>query len=101
MMNVQTDGETLRISGIKELGAANADEFRDQARAAVAKGHKNVDLDLAETTFIDSCGLGAIIALHKTACSRQGKVRLLNPQPAVQQILDLTRMDRVLEIITR
>src|SRR5438128_5745412 len=100
-MNMETRGDTLVLSGIKELGAANADEFRDQVREALTGGHKNIEFDLAETTFVDSCGLGAIIALHKSACSRQGKVRLVNPQPAVQQILELTRMNRILEIITR
>ena len=100
-MKLEIQGDTLRVSAIKELGAAEADEFRDQIRAALADGHRNIEIDLAETTFVDSCGLGAIIALHKNACSRQGKVRLVNPQPAVQQILDLTRMDRILEIVTR
>ena len=100
-MNMESRDDTLVLSDIKELGAANADDFRDQVRAALKETHKNIELDLAQTTFVDSCGLGAIIALHKNACSRQGRLRLLNPQPAVQQILDLTRMNRILEIITR
>src|SRR5262245_58758850 len=101
MMNMETRGDTLVLSDIKELGASNADEFRDQVRAALKDNHTNIELNLAQTTFVDSCGLGAIIALHKNACSRQGKLRLVNPQPPVQQILDLTRMNRILEIITR
>jgi len=100
-MKLEIQGDTLRVSELKELGAANADEFREHVRAALGDGKKSIEIDLAETTFVDSCGLGAIIALHKAACSRQGKVRLLNPQPAVQQILDLTRMDRLLEIVRR
>lgn len=98
-MKLESHSDTLRISGMKEIGAANADEFRDQARAALKEGHKDIEIDLTETTFIDSSGLGAILALHKTARTRKGTVRLLHPQPPVQQILDLTRMDRVLEIV--
>jgi len=48
---------------------------------------------------VDSCGLGALVALHKTAAARGGVLRLINPTPPVQQILELTRMHRIFEII--
>ena len=89
----------MRVSELGELGAANSAAFRDQARAALTDSQKNVEIDLSQTTFLDSCGLGALIALHKTACSRKGTLRLLNPQPPVQQILELTRMHRIFEIV--
>ena len=98
-MKMQIQGDTLRISGIKEIGAANANAFRDEARLAMTEAQRNVEIDLSETTFIDSCGLGALIALHKTACGRKGVLRLLNPPPPVQQILELTRMHRIFEIV--
>ena len=40
-----------------------------------------------------------LISLHKTACSRQGSLRILNPTPGVLQILELTRMHRIFEIV--
>jgi anti-sigma B factor antagonist len=99
-MKVQLQGDTLTITGIKELAAANAQTFRDQVRAALRDEQKNIEIDLSQTMFIDSCGLGALVSLHKTACSRQGQVRLLNPTPPVNQILELTRMHRIFAIIT-
>ncbi len=98
-MKVQMQGDTLTITGIKELGAANSNSFRDQVRAALRDEHKNLEIDLSQTMFVDSCGLGALISLHKTACSRNGLVRLLNPTPPVHQILELTRMHRIFEIV--
>lgn len=100
-MKVQVNGETLSITGLKELGAANANSFRDQVRAAMTEAQKIVEIDLSQTMFVDSCGLGALISLHKTACSRNGLVRLVNPTPPVQQILELTRMHRIFEIAKR
>jgi len=97
-MKMQSEGETLRISEVIELGAANANAFRDEARAALSDGQKHIEIDLSQTSFIDSCGLGALIALHKTACARKGALRLLHPQPAVQQILELTRMHQLFQI---
>jgi anti-sigma B factor antagonist len=99
-MKTEIQGETLRISELNELGAANWNEFRDRARAAMTPKQKNIDVDLSKTLFLDSCGLGALISLHKTACSRNGAVRLLHPTPSVQQILELTRMQRLFEIVS-
>ena len=98
-MTVQTQGETLRVGGVQELGATDANEFRDEVRRTLTNGLKNIEVDLSQTIFVDSCGLGALIALHKTACSRGGTLRLLNPVPSVLQILELTRMHRIFEIV--
>lgn len=100
-MKASGNGETLNISGIKELAAANANSFRDQVRATLSEAQRVIEIDMSETMFVDSCGLGALISLHKTACSRNGLVRLLNPTPPVQQILELTRMHRIFEIVKR
>ena len=98
-MKTQVRGDTLEISEVKELGAANANVFRDDARKAMTNGQRNIDIDLSQTRFVDSCGLGALIALHKTACDRKGRMRLVNPTAPVQQILELTRLHRILEIV--
>jgi len=97
-MKIEKKGEVLRISELAELGAANANAFRDEARAALGEDQKYVEIDLSNTDFIDSCGLGALIALHKTACPRKGTVRLVNPRPSVQQVLELTRMHQLFQI---
>ncbi|MGZ8898980.1 MAG: STAS domain-containing protein [Limisphaerales bacterium] len=98
-MKVESQGETLNVSGIKELGAANSQLFKDEVKGAFGELQKNIEIDLSETMFVDSCGLGALISLHKTTCNRNGIVRLMNPTPPVQQILELTRMHRIFEIV--
>jgi anti-sigma B factor antagonist len=100
-MNIRLEvhADTLCVGGIKELSAVNANAFRDQIRDALSHPQRNVEIDLSATTFVDSCGLGALISLHKTACSRNGVLRLINPAPPVQQILELTRLHRIFEII--
>ena len=97
-MKMQSEGETLRISEVTELGASNANAFRDEARAALTDSQKHIEIDLSQTSFIDSCGLGALIALHKTACARKGALHLVGPKPSVLQILELTRMHQLFQI---
>lgn len=98
-MKMQVHGNTVLVAEIKELRAANANGFRDWVRSSMAGGQKNIDVDLSQTMFIDSCGLGVLVALQQIARGKQGAVRLLRPPPLVQQILELTRMHRIFEIV--
>ena len=98
-MKLQNNGDTLRASAIAELNAANANALRDETRRVFGQTQRNIEIDLSQTTAVDSCGLGALVALHKTAAARGGVLRLINPTPPVQQILELTRMHRIFEII--
>jgi anti-sigma B factor antagonist len=98
-MKIQHQGTTLLISELPELNAANAGGIRDAVRAALTPQSTTLDIDLSETHFLDSSGLGALIALHKTVATRQGTVRILKPTPTARQILELTRLHRVFEIV--
>lgn len=98
-MKMQIQGDTLHITEVKELDVANSSNFRNQTREALTEAQKNIEIDLSQTLLLDSCGLGTLISLHKITCSRNGAVRLLNPNPSVRQILELTRMHRIFEIV--
>jgi anti-sigma B factor antagonist len=100
-MNIRlsVQGDTLNVQGVRELNFANAGAFRDQVRSAMSEAMRNIEIDLSEATFMDSSGLGALITLHRAAFSRNGLVRLLNPGAQVRQILELTRMRRIFEIV--
>src|SRR5215471_4916404 len=99
-MKIVNDRDTLRVSAVKELGAANSTAFRKWVRDGLAAGcQHNIEIDLSETQLVDSCGLGALLALQKTATARGGRLRLCNPQPPVQQVLDLTQLGQIFEIV--
>lgn len=98
-MNIQTNPQTLEVSGLKELVAANAGQVRDAIRAELKPTHTALNLDLSGMTFLDSSGLGALISLHKSLRTQNGTVRLLKPTASVNQILELTRLHRVFEIV--
>lgn len=97
-MKFESRNHVLRVSGLQELNASNAAAFRDQARAALQPAHHQLDIDFSEVRFLDSSGLGAMIALHKTMVARNGHVRVVSPLAQVQQVLELTRMHRIFEL---
>ena len=91
--------QTLLVTGLLELVAANAGQIRDAIRAELKPAHTELVLDMSGMTFLDSSGLGVLISLHKSLRQQNGTVRLLKPAPSVHQILELTRLHRVFEIV--
>ena|SRR6185503_19159551 len=104
-MNIHRQNGTLTILGLRELSAANAHSFRDEASAALHPHLEAVEVDFSEAGLVDSCGLGALVSLYKAAnhVNDNGGVvlRLLNPTPPVQQMFELTRMHHLFEIVRR
>ncbi len=97
-MIIKWDLDALRISGVRDLNAANAFVLEKMVSAARTSNTKHIELDLSETFALDSSGLRALIALRNAAERPGGVVRLVNPTPLARRILELTCLHRVLEI---
>ncbi|MBV7408809.1 STAS domain-containing protein [Maritimibacter sp. DP1N21-5] len=76
------------------IDAAVAIQFKDQMRALIDGGPDRIVLDLSRVGFIDSSGLGAIVASMKQAATPQ-RLELAGLTRNVQKVFSLTRMDRV------
>lgn len=93
----EDDGVTIRVEE-KRLDAAIATAFKDKVRNLVALGGSRVTLDLTPVDFMDSSGLGAVIAIFKSM--PQGRSLVLSGlSPNVERVFRLTRMDRVMTIL--
>jgi anti-sigma B factor antagonist len=98
-MQITEQENTLEVTGIGDLSLECAAAVRDEIRNRFKDGLKTISIDLSTTEFIDSSGLGALVALQKTAAQRGGGLRILRPNPKTLQILELTRLHRVFEIV--
>jgi anti-sigma B factor antagonist len=91
-----TDARTtvLRPSGRLNMVAAPA--FKYLVEETVAGGATRIVVDLADVTFIDSSGLGALISGLKATRQAGGDLRLAEVPEQVMTVLRLTNLDRVL-----
>lgn len=78
------------------LDASIAIEFKETFRALTAHGG-DVILDLRDIEFLDSSGLGAIVAVYKALGSGRS-MALAGLQPPVEKVMALTRMNAVFAI---
>ena len=52
-------------------------------------------LDLSNVTFVDSTGLGALFSLWSAARSKSCQLEIVNPNPRVQKLVSLSRLDQL------
>ena len=99
-MNLETsDSGDFQIVTVREprIDAAIAIRFKDSMREATATNMPHVVLDLSEVEFVDSSGLGAIVAAMKQLGSTR-RLDLAGLTPTVARVFRLTRMDSVFTI---
>jgi anti-sigma B factor antagonist len=91
----QVEGDYLVVSlRDKRLDAVIAVSFREALLERIEQGQHKIVLDLSNVGFLDSSGLGAVVAVLKQL-GQQGCLYLCGVTPAVMAVLRLTRMDRV------
>ena len=59
---------------------------------------KNVILDLGKVGYMSSAGLRALLLGQKTANSKGGTMKVINVQPAVMQVFNMSGFSKVLTI---
>lgn len=92
---------TLQIVKVEStrIDAAVAIEFKDAMRATTDNDIPTVILDLSKVEFIDSSGLGAIVASMKHL-GQARKLVLAGLTPTVEKVFRLTRMDSVFGVFS-
>ena len=92
------DLQIVTVNGMR-IDAAVAIEFKDAMRNATDTASPTVILDLSTVDFIDSSGLGAIVASMKHMGQERSLV-LAGLTPAVEKVFRLTRMDSVFGVFS-
>jgi anti-sigma B factor antagonist len=84
------------LSVVGELDLASSPEFRETLGELMGTGHRDVRLDLADTEFLDSSGIGTLLWAHHRLEAVGGHLTLANAHGTVARTLRLTGVDRVL-----
>jgi anti-anti-sigma factor len=79
--------------------SAGADLERLRA-AAFKRCHDLLLLEISAADTIDAAGLSFLLALHDCAKRRGGTLAILNPSPWAEEILRITQLNSVLQILT-
>jgi anti-sigma B factor antagonist len=93
----QTSGVSLVVlQGDLDMGTA--DQVKRTLMELVQKGQSKLVVDLAGVSYIDSSGLGALVAAMKQARGVGGNLKLCGLQDDVRSIFEMTRLIKVIAV---
>jgi anti-sigma B factor antagonist len=108
-VRVEGDVSIVKLSGEYTIGAGglmhpldlrghHLPDLGETLRAVLDRGGRRIVLDLDQVTFLDSAGLGDLIAWRKRTVQAGGDLLLLRPTGKVRELLVMLRLDRVFRI---
>jgi len=72
--------------------------LRDRVNELLEAGHREFVLNLANVPYIDSFGLGQLIAIWTSIRSKSGQMTLLRPTDHVRRLFQITKLDTVFHL---
>jgi anti-sigma B factor antagonist len=89
--------KVLALAGTIQLGES-ANYLRGRLREALADGDAQLVLDFSRVTYVDSAGLGALVACCTTARNGGGNVKLARLGQQFRDLLQVTKLLGVFEV---
>jgi len=86
------------ISGRIVLGEESA-LLRKLVNDLLSAGHNKILFNLGDVDYIDSSGLGHLVSAFTTVRKNQGELKLLNLTKKVQDVMQITKLYTVFEVL--
>jgi anti-sigma B factor antagonist len=97
MTDRQVSGvDVLDIEGRIVLGE-ESNAFREKVKGLLAAGKKKIILNLAQVSYIDSAGLGTLVATFHSARSQGAMLKLTNLGSKFKEVLQVTKLMTVFD----
>ncbi|SMC20114.1 anti-sigma B factor antagonist [Desulfacinum hydrothermale DSM 13146] len=81
-----------------KLDITTVPHFKERSASWVEGDHRALVLDFAHVSFVDSSGLGSLVALFKHIKSKEGRLALCCLSQEIQGVFSITRLDRVIPV---
>jgi anti-sigma B factor antagonist len=90
-------GQVAVVTLPPEIDVTNADMVREELASVLNEGAALLIADLSKTSFCDSAGVSALVRTFRRAATSESSMRLVVSTPAVERVLSITGVDRLLE----
>jgi anti-sigma B factor antagonist len=98
MTNREVDGvAVVALEGRIVLGE-ESNALREKVKGMIGEGKKKVVLNMQNVTFIDSAGLGTLVASHHSAKSQGASLKLAHLGSKFQEVLQITKLLTVFDV---
>lgn len=98
MTNSEVDGvSVVALDGQIVLGE-ESNSLREKLKSLIAEGKKQIVLNMDNIKYIDSAGLGILVAAHVNAKTQGASLRLCHLGSKFQEVLQITKLVTVFEV---
>ena len=92
-LSERSNGSVVLVDVTGKLVAGDdSGRLKDKVNSLIFEGHKQIVLNLAGVPYIDSTGLGELVATHATVFRQGGQIVLVNLTARVQDLLAICRL---------
>lgn len=95
-ITVLEDHVLVTLSG--SMYMSDAAQLRENLLVYLDKGNANFIVDLGGLDYIDSAGLGTLVAIQKRALQQGGEIIIRGLKGLVKELFELTRLTSVFQI---
>ena len=96
---VHLAGRITRDESTSLGGITGCEQLRKLIYDLMKDGRKNVLLNLRDVTHVDNCGIHELFSCFEDLRERRGILKLAGPIERVHDIIRLTRLDTVIDVI--
>ncbi len=97
-IDVKEIGSVTVVAPSGDVDMAVADDVRVRLTELVDRGRGHLVLDLGAVMYIDSSGLGALVAAMKHARAAGGDIKVSALESDVRSLFEMTRLNEVLSV---
>ena len=98
MTNSEVDGvSVVTLDGRIVLGE-ESNSLREKLKSMLAEGKKKIVLNMVNIKYIDSSGLGTLVAAHVSAKTHGASVRLCNLGKKFHEVMQITKLLTIFDV---
>src|SRR6202166_4776834 len=98
MTNSEVDGvSVVALDGQIVLGE-ESNSLREKLKSLIAQGKKKIVLNMANIKYIDSAGVGTLVAAHISATTQGASVRLCHLGRKFHEVLQITKLLTIFDV---
>ena len=87
----------LDLSGQMTLTKGADQLFKDKVNSLIHQGDKNILVNMANVTHMDSPGLGELVASYTTVTKANGSLKLMNLNKRLHDLLVITKLSTIFD----
>ncbi|WP_456399583.1 STAS domain-containing protein [Mesoaciditoga sp.] len=99
-MEIEKKKGYLIVSLNGEFDIESSQTLKEEVRKNLTSENSNIVIDLTKVSYVDSSGLGTLIALQKDARFNGGSLSIVGASEQIKRVMKMTNLDKLFDFYT-